>query len=187
MQDFICKALEVMLRLSLNHNITTVHVRADEFFHILFPGGCSEDNYHSRTHCLLTQMAVWSIDQVYTLSNNNSAEISTNTVPGAVQCNILRCIQQKREGQQSPSIHQTERMKEHVCICVSLPCVHPCSALWAWGKGQRSCGWSRCWLATASSPPSTGSRPSWPAPRTMALQHKRQRGWSKGRACAPAR
>lgn len=57
-----------------------------------------------------------------------------------------------------------------VCICVSLPCVHLCSALWAWGKGQRSCGWSRCWLVTASSPPSTGSRPSLPAPRTTALQ-----------------
>ena len=186
MQDFICKALEVMLRLSLNHNITTVHVRADEFFHILFPGGCSEDDYHSRTHRLLTQMAVWCIDQVYTLSNNKRWNIDQHNT---WSCAVLHLQMHPAEkgGQQIPSIHQTERIKEHVCICVSLPCVHLCSALWVWGKGQRSCGWSRCWLATASSPLSTGSRPSWPAPRTMALQHKRRRGWSKGRAYAPAR
>lgn len=55
---------------------------------------------------------------------------------------------------------------------VSLPCVLLCSALWAWGKGQRSYGWSRCQLVTASSRLSRGSRPSWPAPRTTALQHK---------------
>lgn len=53
-----------------------------------------------------------------------------------------------------------------------LPCVRLCSALWGWGRGRRSCGWFLCWLATASSRQSTGSRPSLPIPRRRALQHK---------------
>lgn len=128
--------------------------------------------------CLTTQRAVRSIDQGYTPSNYNSTETTTKTIATstrAMQYNILEmqpAIKREPTKPQYPSSGQ----QRTVCVfafCVCLPCVHLCSAWWVWGRGQRSCGWSRCWLATASSPRSTGSRPSLPAPRTTALQQKR--------------
>lgn len=54
----------------------------------------------------------------------------------------------------------------------SLPCVLLCWASEGSGRGQRSCGWSRCRWATASSRWRTGSRPSAPDPRRTGLKEK---------------
>lgn len=49
------------------------------------------------------------------------------------------------------------------------PCVLLCWASEVSNRGRRSCDWSRCWWATASSLWRTDSRPSGPDPRRMGL------------------